>query len=306
MTTAQQLPLPRHVLITGVAGRLGRVVLAHLRRLGVQVTGLALADPGDLDVDRLVVGDASDRSMVDLALQDVDAVVHLAALAAPVMGTPEEVFTRNTAATFTVLEAAGAHGIRRVALASSVNAVGVGWSFPHVGSAAYVPLDEEVPCRPADAYSLSKFVDEQTAHAAARRYGMSVVSLRFPLIGTLEGNRTDAGSLHARARRAAAEPAVGAPELWLYIEERDAAAALERAIRLSAPGAHEVFVAAERTYSPYATEELLRRFHPGTTRRRSLPGRSAPVDLSRARQLLGFAPQHLLPDPASSLDLPMT
>lgn len=292
-----------HVLITGAAGVIGRAAVSHFRSIGVRVTALVLDDPGDLVLDRVVVGNASDRAVVADALDGVDAVVHLAAIPRPVPGASDAVFAGNTAATFAVLDAAGERGIRRAAIASSVNALGIGWSAEFGAGPVYVPLDEDHPSQAADPYSLSKQVDEITAAAVARRYGMTVVALRFPFVGSLDG-AAPGWDLTGRAARFADDPALGTAELWLYLETRDAARALELALQVPEPGAHAVFVAADRTVVPYRTEDLLDAYHPVVPRRRALPGRTAPVDLSRAARLLGFTANHLLPGTDEIRDLP--
>lgn len=174
-----------HVLVTGAAGLIGRAATRHFRRLGVDITGLVLDDPGDLKVDRVVVGSAFDRAAVEEALDGVNAVVHLAAIPAPTLGTADEVFAGNTAATFTVLDAAGERGVQRAAIASSINALGYPYSPVADARPEYLPVDEDLPTKAADPYSLSKVVDEATAAAMARRYGMNVVALRFPFVGGL-------------------------------------------------------------------------------------------------------------------------
>jgi hypothetical protein len=57
------------------------------------------------------------------------------------------------------------------------------------------------------------------------------------------------------------------------------------------PGNHVVYVAAPETLAPYPTEELLDRFHQGVPRP-AFEGRTVPIDLNPARDLLGFAARH--------------
>ena len=76
-------------------------------------------------------------------------------------------FGNNTLATFAALQAAGAVGITRVVIASSVSAYGTAWS-PRPTRARYVPVDEDHPMRAADPYGLSKEVDERTARDGRR------------------------------------------------------------------------------------------------------------------------------------------
>lgn len=285
-----------HVLVTGAAGMIGRATTGHLRSLGHAVTALVLDDPGDLKVDRVVVGNAGDRAVVEEALDGVNAVIHLAAIPAPMLATADEVFAGNTAATFTVLDTAGERGIRQVAIASSINALGYGWSPLERPCPEYLPLDEDLPTQAADPYSLSKVADEATAAAMHRRHGMTVVALRLPFVGSLTTDDGGDGRLPAHAARVAADPGLGSRDLWLYLETRDAARAMEHALRVREHGAHVAFAAAPMSIAPYRTDDLLDVYYPEVPRRRSLPGRAAPVDLTRAEHILDFTAIYLLPD----------
>ncbi|MEU8269581.1 NAD(P)-dependent oxidoreductase [Sphaerisporangium sp. NPDC049002] len=284
---------PRRILVTGAAGRLGRATLGLLAHEGVPATALDLDDPGDLPADRVVTGSAGDVSAVRAALEGVDTVIHCAALAAPSLGTPEQVFAGNTRATFVVLEEAAQAGVRRAVIASSFSVLGLPWSSRELHP-AYVPIDEALPLQVEDPYALSKQVDEATAAMMARRYGMDSVALRFPLLGG------PADQLPGRAASYAADPRTGAHELWTYLDTRDAARANWLAATRPVTGAHVLFVAAPTTLAPQPTEALLDRFHPGAERRAPLPGRAAPIDVSAAAALLGFHAEHLYPVEAAS------
>ncbi|MEN3615388.1 NAD(P)-dependent oxidoreductase [Plantactinospora sp. ZYX-F-223] len=277
-------PSPGRVLVTGAAGRIGRAVLALLADRGIIATALVLDDPGDLAADRVVTGDAGDPDTVRTALAGVDAVIHLAAIPSPAGHSPYAVFGGNVTATFTVLEEAGRTGVRAAAIASSYCTTGL--PFARAGlHPAYVPLDLATPSQVEDPYGLSKQVDELTAAAMARRYGMAVTALRYPFVASAE-------RLAARAAEIAADPAHAARELWMYLDSRDAARAA--LLALGATGAHTVHVAAPRTLAPYPTLDLIRRYHPETEIRAPLPGRAAPLDLAHARNLLGFTAEHAL------------
>ncbi|MEU7693825.1 MULTISPECIES: NAD(P)-dependent oxidoreductase [Microbispora] len=277
---------PRRVLVTGAAGRVGRATLDLLAREGVPASALDLRDPGDLRADRVVTGRADDPEAVREALDGVDAVIHLAAIPAPTLGTPKEVFLGNVGATFVVLEEAGAAGVRRAVVASSFSALGLPWAARPLHP-AYVPVDEALPPQVEDPYGLSKQVDETTAAMMARRHGMTVVALRYPLLGG-PGDRLD-----ERAAGYAEDPGRGASELWTYLDTRDAARAAWLSLVRPIEGFTVVFVTAPVTLAPQPTEDLLARFHPGVERRAPLPGRTAPVDLTAAETLLGFTADHL-------------
>ncbi|WP_203434037.1 NAD-dependent epimerase/dehydratase family protein [Jiangella asiatica] len=289
------------ILVTGAAGLIGRTTTWHFARLGAAVTALDLDDPGDLAADRVVVGDARDRATLASALAGVDAVVHLAAIPAPELGSADQVFATNTAATFAVLDAAGEHGVRRAVIASSINALGYRYG-PRPGRPAYLPLDERLPSLAADPYSLSKQVDELTAAAMHRRHGMDVVALRFPMVAGLGGADGLDDRLPGFFDVIAGDPGHAAVDAWLYLETRDAARAVELGLRPARPGAHTVFVAAPETSAPYPTEQLLGAFLPDVSLRRPFPGRTAPVDLTLAGELLGFAAEHVPDLPMRDLE----
>lgn len=278
-----------HVLVTGAAGMVGRATLTLLADEGVEATALVLERPADdLPAARVVVGDAADVDTVADALRGVDAVVHLAAIPSPYLGTPAEVFGRNSLATFVVLDQAGRHGVTRAAIASSYAICGLPFAA-HPLAMPYLPVDRHLPLQVTDPYALSKQADEATAEMAARRWGMRVIALRYTFIGTPDGR------LPIRAAELAAAPVRGAAEVWSYLDARDAARAAWLSLHAGGSGADVVYVAAPETLAPYPTEWLLDRFHSGVPRRKAHPGRTVPIDVAHARDLLGFTAQHIWP-----------
>ncbi|MRG59222.1 NAD-dependent epimerase/dehydratase family protein [Agromyces sp. CFH 90414] len=280
---------PRRVLVTGAGGRVGRAVLDLLAARGIAGSALVRtpADRGTAarhGADHLVVGDAGDPAAVDEAIAGADAVVHLAARPSPHEGTAVEVFGENTRATFVVLDAASRHGVGRAAIASSYAICGLPFATRPL-AAPYLPFDAGIPLQPTDPYALGKRVDEATADLFARRDDLRVVSLRLPFIGS-------ATELAGQAARFRADPAAGAPDLWSYLDTRDAARAMLAGLSPSAPGAHVVYVAAPDVLSPLDTEHLLDAYHPGVPRRRRFAGREVPIDLEPAERLLGFRAEH--------------
>ena len=274
------------VLVTGAAGLLGRAVLDALAERGVAATALVLDDPGDLAADSVVVGDAGDPSTVRRGLAGVDAVVHLAAIPAPTLGTPLEVFGRNTRATFVVLHEAAAAGVRRAVIASSTSILGLAWAQVPLRP-LYLPVDVTHPLQVSDPYALSKQTDEATAAMVARRHGMTVTALRFPFLG-------GASRLASRAAEFTATPRAGALELWAYLHTADAATACLLGLTAPPPGAHVLFVTAPTTLAPYPTEDLLAAYLPEVPRRLRFPGNTVPFDLGPARDLLGFHAAHAM------------
>jgi nucleoside-diphosphate-sugar epimerase/GNAT superfamily N-acetyltransferase len=276
------------VLVTGAAGLIGGAVTELLAARGVPATALLLQPPHrPVVADRVVVGDARDPAVVADALRGADAVIHLAAIPAPDRDPDATVFAGNTQATFAVLDQAGRAGVRRAAIASSYAICGLPFARRPLRM-PYLPIDVRLPLQITDPYALSKRTDEATAAMASLQYGMTVVALRLPFVGTPDDR------LPAAARRYADEPRSGAADVWSYLDARDAARALVAALSPAEPGCHVVYVAAPETLAPYPTDELVARFHPGVPHP-AFPGRTVPIDLAPARELLGFTAEHPWP-----------
>ncbi|MFL5667846.1 MAG: NAD-dependent epimerase/dehydratase family protein [Chloroflexota bacterium] len=284
------------VVVTGAAGQIGGQVAAELVARGHEVVAVDRSTPREPDAAGVSptwhVGDVRDAAFMGalMARTRPDAIAHLAAIPRPSLGTPLEVFAANTEATFVALESAGDVGVRRVVIASSTSALGT--VFPVAAAApvspTYAPVDEDHPFLGSDPYALSKQVDEATAAMMHRRHGYQVVALRIPNTGPMDAQI-------ARAARVASDPSILANELWAYLDIRDAARAFALVLERDVPGTHVINLMAPETNSPEATADLLARFHPTTRLRRPLDGRQVPFDLTRARDLLGFEAEHLLP-----------
>jgi nucleoside-diphosphate-sugar epimerase len=278
--------LPR-ILVTGGDGRVGRAVVARLLEVGHPVTVLSIADAVPQQSVRNVRGDARDPAVVAEALDGVAAVAHLAAIPTPRGRPATEVFANNVTATFNVCWTAAEHGVRRFVIASSVNAIGLLF-HPHRPLPARYPIDETTPADLADPYSLSKATDEATLRAVCRAFAGSGVALRMPLMVA----PADAKGLTTWARAHAAD---GARDAWGWLDVRDGAECFRLALVGEYDGVHVVQVAAPTTLHQLPTTELLARYAPGVPVTGELPGHTAPIDTSRARDLLGFVPRHLVP-----------
>ncbi|WP_368498293.1 NAD-dependent epimerase/dehydratase family protein [Herbiconiux sp. A18JL235] len=268
------------VLVTGADGIIGRAVSERLLAQGYQVTALSLSYSGAHPADRVLEGDATSVDDVARALDGADALAHFAAIPHPSLGTPYDVFRVNTDSTFNVLSQAGERGMGRAVIASSINAIGYP-NNPHNVLPPSFPLDESTVPDIADAYSLSKLVDERTAALAHRRWGVDVIALRFPLVKwphVLDEVRAEISGDPGRMVR----------EGWSYLTMADAARAVQCALESDARGAQVIALSARDTLLDTPTDELLRRWAPQVPVTRPLVGRQSLVDTSRARALLGF------------------
>ncbi|MGY5055577.1 NAD-dependent epimerase/dehydratase family protein [Streptomyces sp. 900105755] len=271
------------VLVTGAAGMLGREVVRQLADSGEHVRAHDRVRPDGLVADETLLGDLREPASIEPLVDGVDAVVHAAALPAPTMGTPDEVFTINVEGTWRVLDAAARAGVRRLVYVSSLSALGLAWSRVD-RSPTGIPVTEEHPYLAEDVYGLSKRVGELIAETTARKYagdGMSVVSLRFPFIGSGARLREHLDWVHR-------DPGNDRAGLWAWLHTADAARAVLAALDRAPAGHHLVNVTAPDTTSLRPTRELLRRYHPDTPVTGAPEGFGTPYSLSRSRELLGF------------------
>lgn len=282
-------------LVTGGNGLIGRYAVDRLVRSGHIVTSLSKArldehtNPALNRAALNVVGDAGDPAILADLMQGVDAVLHLAANPSPYGMTAAELLRANSVTTLAVLESAADSGVRGVVYASSISMLGLVFGDGRVPGPARLPVDEGAAPTPADAYALSKLVDEASAQMAARRWELSSVALRFPYTQTASAiaeRAHDPSQLESFAR-----------ELWAYLDVLDAAEACERALVRIADGtisgAHAVYLAADDVILPGTSlDELVRQHYPELAD--GLVGRRGAYDTSRAESLLGFRAHRLL------------
>src|SRR5690349_23711132 len=111
------------IVVTGGSGMLGRAVVRELLASGREALSIDRAAPKD-DVCPSLIVDLTNAAEVARALAGADGVVHLGAYQAPGIVSDPETFANNVAASYNVLHAAAANGVRRAVLASSTAAFG--------------------------------------------------------------------------------------------------------------------------------------------------------------------------------------
>ena len=96
----------------------------------------------------------------------------------PLAGEDERVFNTNVVGLHNVLLAAEKHRIQQVIHASSDATLGYVSSKSEMAP-EYIPIDEEHPLQPENAYALSKVVNDETCKAFSRRSDMTTICLRY-------------------------------------------------------------------------------------------------------------------------------
>ncbi|GAA2724352.1 NAD-dependent epimerase/dehydratase family protein [Cellulomonas aerilata] len=273
------------IAVTGGSGKLGRSVVRRLTDDGHEVVVLDRAGGRGSGV---VLVDLTDHGQVADALQGVDewhsgfdALVHLAAIPAPGIVPDVATFHHNMLATYNVFQAARRAGIRRIVYASSETVLGL----PFATDPPYIPVDERYPARPETTYSLVKHLEETMA-AQLTRWDpqLSITALRFSNVKDPED--------YADFPAFDADPALRRWNLWGYIDGRDGAQAVVRALENAGPGFETFIIAAADTVMSRPSAELAAEVFPDVEVLRPLQGTETLLSIDKARELLGYAPEH--------------
>jgi UDP-glucose 4-epimerase len=165
------------LLVTGGAGYIGSVVAHHLIEIGHEVVVLDHLERGH----REAVPEAARFLQVDLLDADAtrdalaegfDGVLHFAALAlvAESVAHPERYYRGNIVATLNLLDAMRDAGIDNLVFSSTCATYGE----PDV-----VPMREDLPTNPVNAYGNSKLAVDRMIADECRAHGLGATSLRY-------------------------------------------------------------------------------------------------------------------------------
>jgi nucleoside-diphosphate-sugar epimerase len=275
------------IAVTGGMGKLGRAVVSHLTAHGYDVVVLDQVVPSGWTegVTRVAMSDYGQvlgaLTRVDDRYDRVDGVVHLAAIPAPGMAPNAATFANNVVSTYNVFEAARVAGIRNVVWASSETVLGLPLDTPP----PYLPIDEEYRVRPESSYSLGKAVEEEMAHHFCRWDPTTkIIGLRFSNV--MEPHD------YLAFPSFEADPLLRKWNAWGYIDARDGAQAVRRALELETTG-YDVFIVANAdTCMTTPSADLAAAVFPGVQLTRPVEGTETLLSIDKARRILGYEPEH--------------
>jgi nucleoside-diphosphate-sugar epimerase len=271
------------IAVTGGTGKLGRAVVAGLREQGDEVVNLdAAAQRPDIRIDLTDYGQTIEAlTAIDDRYDRIDAVVHLAAIPAPGITGNAATFHNNIIATYNVFAAAKAAGITNVVWASSETVLGLPFDTPP----PYIPVDEEYPARPESRYSLAKHLEETMAAEFCRwNPDLKMIGLRFSNVMDVED--------YAEFPSFDADPALRKWNLWGYIDARDGAQAVRKALDYQATGVEIFIIANADTVMSRSSADLAAEVYPGVEVRKPLGEHETMLSIDKARRLLGYEPEH--------------
>jgi nucleoside-diphosphate-sugar epimerase len=276
------------IVVTGGSGKLGRAVLRDLVNHGHQVLNLDQTLPPETicPTVRLDLSDYGQVAEAILGSTDerggpFDAVVHLAAIPAPGLFPNARIFKNNVPTSYNVFFAARQAGIKTVVFASSETVLGLPFDNPP----PYVPVDEEYYPRPESAYSLGKLLDETMAQQFARwDPELKIIALRFSNVMYPEDYQAFPGF--------DSDPRTRKWNLWGYIDARDGAQAVRRAIEADIRGFEAFIIANADTVMSRSNASLLAETFPDVPHKGQISQNGTLLSIDKAKRMLGYVPQY--------------
>jgi nucleoside-diphosphate-sugar epimerase len=274
------------IAVTGGSGKAGQPVVRDLRERGHDVINIDLVpsadSPGPEADIPFLRADLTDYGQTLEALSGgeswpvVDAVVHFAAIPSPAHGTPDTVFRTNMTSTYTVFFAAARLGVKRIVWASSETTLGLPFDRPP----DYAPVDE-AHVYPETSYALSKVLGEELARQVSRRFGPTIVGLRFSNVMA----RAD----YERFPGFWEDPHLRKWNLWSYVDESHVAESVRLALAVDLAGADNFIIAAADSVMNRPSRELMEEVYPGVPLG-TVEGNATLLSIDKARRVLGYAP----------------
>jgi len=145
-------------------------------------------------------------------------------------------------------------------------------------------VDEEYTPRPESTYSLVKTLEEEMARQFCRWVPELKIGLRF-------SNVMDVAD-YAAFPAFDADATLRRWNLWAYIDGRDGALAVRRALEHEMTGTEVFIIANADTVMSRSSAELAAESYPGVKVVRELGEHETMLSIDKARRVLGYEPEH--------------
>lgn len=310
-----------NILITGGAGKLGRIVYEYLESKGYNITLFDQTTPAEANPPwekecnaLFLKGQLTDLGdcMRAISLADAEVIIHLAALPHDsdkypncrniswrrIQRVPEDTTMKsNVMGTYYLMDAARRLNVKKVIFASSFFTLGSG--FRVSGKPFQVdklPIDETHANRPEDTYSLSKLIGEEILKAYARAYDIKCVALR--LLGVSFPFRPHKlYTLEEIKRNFANNASIGVSDfdVYQYVDARDVARVCELAIEKDLDSDfEEFFTCTGNSFYDCTAAEMVAAVRPDLAEMaKNIPEGEGIISFKKLRDTFGYEPQFI-------------
>lgn len=213
------------VIVTGGSGRLGGAVIKTLAQRGHEVINVDRR-PAQREA-RFVYLDLRNRALLQPVMEQAEAIIHMGEIPnVRAATTLEEVYATNCAIGSMVFQLAAELNYRKVIYTSTIQVYG----FADDGMVPPVtmPIDEQHPLRPRNAYGLAKAGNENYARLCSETSDLSVSVFRLPWIVMDDNADRTVGTLERDT------PLRG--DLGIYVKDDDVADCFALALEKPIPG----------------------------------------------------------------------
>jgi nucleoside-diphosphate-sugar epimerase len=276
--------MPKTV-VTGGAGKVGWWTVQELVLAGHDVLAIDKVAPNEPMPKGAKYWPVELRNLGEVyqAIAGADYVCHIGAIPSPTGFPGATTFENNTIATYHVFQAAVDCGVQKVIYTSSEMVYGFLDGQKRVPD--YLPVDEAHPTAPQGPYGLSKKMGEDIAEMFCRNHNVSAASFRLANVRS-PGNY----DVYPQRRKNATGQAGG---LWSYVDARDVGQACVKFWASNLTG-HSVFnLSAADNWLDVSVEEVLSASnYADVPCREGFGGSATGWDISKARDLLGYAPKY--------------
>lgn len=228
------------VLITGASGYLAQFIIDRLRG-AYQLTLMDIVEPDQTFAGATFIkADVTNSAEIEAACEGQDAVVHLVALVRERSGKPASLFADvMVKGTWNVAEACIQRGVQKLVNISSISA------YPPAPSAKLpYEVGDDFQFGAGDLYyALAKYLGERIGAAYHQAHGLDVIHVRP---GVIAGDGQNPGP---------ADPDVVTDPWFVYVDPRDVAQCVARAIETETVKYGAYNAVAGRTDSRFAWQQ---------------------------------------------------
>jgi nucleoside-diphosphate-sugar epimerase len=286
----------KRVIFTGGSGVVGPWVIQELLRYDHEVINLDVV-PLDNPLVHTMNCDVTDAGQVYSALHTSfrlsepldkasvpDAVIHFAGYPRPLIAPDNEVFRKNIASIYNVIEGACKMGVKKIILASSISVYGVTFAEGYREFPSF-PIDETADCNPTDSYALSKLAGETVARSFASRFGVDIYCLRI-------GHAIEPDKYVQKFTSYVTQPESWDVHAWSYTDVRDLGQMCHLCLMADGLGWQVFNATNDEITNSENTTEFLRRVSPSTPFTRGMGEHEAPMSNRKIKMMLGFKEEH--------------